>query len=92
MHTLGSGAFAIVKLAQHLPSGRRVALKLYHNHNIESGIKLKVIDQEIHCMKALSQSDGFPKLYADFKTETDDIVLVQEYISGKSLLKVVQNK
>ena len=43
-------------------------------------------------MKALSSNEGFPSLYADFETETGDIVLVIEYISGKSLLRVVQNR
>ncbi len=43
-------------------------------------------------MRALSGMDGFPKLFADFETECGDIVIVQEFISGKSLQKVVQNK
>lgn len=43
-------------------------------------------------MRLLSGQDGFARLYADFTTEQNDIVLVQEYIAGKSILKVVQNK
>jgi len=29
MHTIGTGAFAIVKLATHLESSKKVALKVY---------------------------------------------------------------
>jgi|LauGreDrversion4_2_1035121.scaffolds.fasta_scaffold3487464_1 serine/threonine protein kinase len=66
MHTLGSGAFAVVKLATHVSTGRRVALKIYSVAKIDNRIKREAIEQEIFCMKQLASSDCFPKLYADF--------------------------
>lgn len=73
--TLGNGAFATVKLATHEPTNKKVALKIYHNLQ---GIQLKAVQQEIFCMKKL-QSDFFPRLYCDFET-LEERVLVQEYI------------
>lgn len=48
-------------------------------------MKRKSIWQEIQCLKILN-SHYFPKLYADFEQESENvIVLVQEYVSGQSL-------
>lgn len=44
------------------------------------------------CMRTLNGLDSFPRLYWDFETETNDVVIVQEYISGRSLLKIMQNR
>lgn len=65
-----------MKLAIHNETGKRVALKIYSALKIENGIKRKAIEQEKICMKALSISDCFPKLFADFESEHGDIVLV----------------
>jgi len=66
MHTLGSGAFAVVKLALHVGTGRRVALKIYSFNKIDTRIKREAIEQEINCMKQLASTDCCPKLFADF--------------------------
>lgn len=75
MHTIGTGAFAIVKLATHVRSMQRCALKIYLSQSIE-GIKRKAIEQEIICMRMLSFNESFPKLLSDFKTDEGDIVIV----------------
>jgi serine/threonine protein kinase len=80
MRVLGSGACATVKLATHERTKKRFALKIYAASKLEgNSIKLKAISQEIICMQRLS-SDFFPKLYAEFRTEKGDWVLVQEYV------------
>ncbi len=43
-------------------------------------------------MIALNGSDHFPRLLGTFETDEFDVVLVQEYISGNSLLKLFQHK
>ena len=43
-------------------------------------------------MIALNGNEQFPKLLGTFETEESDVVLVQEYISGNSLLKLLQHK
>jgi len=61
---IGTGAYAVVKLAVHERTMKRVALKLYDLK--KEGVKRKAIWQEIQCMKIL-KSEYFPKIYADFE-------------------------
>jgi serine/threonine protein kinase len=88
MHTIGSGAFAVVKLAYHLPTNRRVALKIYTNL---TSLHTKAVQSEISNMRCLNGLENFPRLLSDF-TSDKEVVLVQEFIQGNSLLKIVQNK
>ena len=69
----------------------RVALKIYEVAKL-SNLKRKAIEQEISCMIELNGSEHFPRLLGTFETEESDVVLVQEYISGNSLLKRLQHK
>jgi serine/threonine protein kinase len=81
---LGCGAYATVKLAVHDRSKKKFALKIYPAQKLQDTLKRKAVEQEIVCMQRLN-SDYFPKLYAEFKTDKGDWVLVQEYVSGQSL-------
>jgi len=49
---IGTGAYAVVKLATHETTKKRVALKIYAG-NMLDGVKRKAIWQEIQCMKIL---------------------------------------
>jgi serine/threonine protein kinase len=92
LRVIGSGANATVKLAIHERLKKRFALKIYQANKIEGGsIKNKAIEQEILCMQRLN-SDYFPKLFASFKTDKGDWVLVQEYVSGQSLYQLLKSK
>ena len=72
--SLGSGAYATVKLATHEKTKKRVALKLYSIEKL-TRTKMKAVQQEIVCMKLLN-SNYFPRLYADFETEKGERCLV----------------
>ena len=90
---IGTGAYAVVKLATHEVTKKRVALKIYDATTLDQQ-KRKAIWQETQCLKIL-KSEYFPKLYADF--EADDLtcnikVLVQEYVSGQSLYQLLKAK
>lgn len=80
---VGSGAYAVVKLATHERTKKRVALKIYERRKLDA-FKLKAVGQEIQCMRLL-RSEFFPRLYADFETAQQQLVLVQEFVSGQSL-------
>jgi len=75
VRVIGSGAYATVKLAIHERLKKRFALKIYYANKIENAIKQKAIEQEIFCMQRLN-SEYFPKLFASFKTDKGDWVLV----------------
>ena len=90
---IGTGAYAVVKLATHELTKKRVALKIYDATTLDEQ-KRKAIWQEAQCLKIL-KSEYFPKLYADF--EQDDLtcsikVLVQEFVSGQSLYQLLKAK
>jgi serine/threonine protein kinase len=73
MRNLGSGAYATVKLATHVESRKKMALKIYPLAKVDQ-IKRKAVQTEIAVMKQL-RSEHFPKLYAHFETQKE-IVLV----------------
>ena len=64
---IGTGAYAVVKLATHELTRKRVALKIYDANSLDQ-VKRKAIWQEIQCLKIL-KSDYFPKLYAEFEQD-----------------------
>jgi len=43
-------------------------------------------------MIILEGSEFFPKLIGTFETQNCELVLVQEYVSGNSLLRLMQHK
>ena len=65
-----------------------MALKIYEAGKL-SPLKRKAIESEISCMIRLHGSEHFPRLLGTFETDAGDIVLVQDYISGNSLLKLL---
>ncbi len=85
---LGSGAYAQVKLATHERTKVRVALKMYPKSKVNIGIRRKAVQQEIACMEKL-ENRHFPKLYTSFEND-NEIVLVQEFVSGKSLFELLK--
>jgi serine/threonine protein kinase len=77
-----------VKLATHERTKVRVALKMYPLSKVDIGIRRKAVQSEITCMEML-ENRHFPKLYTSFET-TNEIVLVQEFVSGKSLFDLLK--
>jgi len=71
---IGTGAYAVVKLATHEATLKRVALKVYSTQNLEK-MKRKSIWQESQCMKILN-SPFFPKLYADFEQADEKVIVL----------------
>ena len=71
---IGTGAYAVVKLAVHEQTKKRVALKIYNVKQLDK-LKRKSIWQEIQCLKIL-KSDYFPKLYADFEQENENMIVL----------------
>ena len=63
-----------MKLAVHEQTKKRVALKIYNVKQLDK-LKRKSIWQEIQCLKIL-KSDYFPKLYADFEDERENMIVL----------------
>jgi serine/threonine protein kinase len=83
LRTLGSGAYATVKLATQKSTKKKVAMKIYPKYKLNDVNKRKSVMREIICMKKL-EHPNIVRLYDSFETPKE-IYLVQEYISGVSL-------
>ncbi|XP_055647615.1 maternal embryonic leucine zipper kinase isoform X1 [Falco peregrinus] len=86
--TIGSGGFAKVKLARHLLTGEKVAIKIMDK--LALGDSLSSIKLEIDAMKNLSHQH-ICRLYHVIET-SKNIFLVLEYCSGGELYSYVTSK
>ncbi|CAH1099200.1 unnamed protein product [Psylliodes chrysocephalus] len=86
--TIGCGGFAKVKLATHLATGEKVAVKIMDKALL--GADLARVKLEISALKSLSH-ENICKLYEVIEIETH-IFLVMEYCSGGELFDHIVEK
>ncbi|XP_022242809.1 MAP/microtubule affinity-regulating kinase 3-like isoform X2 [Limulus polyphemus] len=82
LKTIGKGNFAKVKLAEHLPTGKEVAIKIIDKTQLNPS-SLQKIYREVKIMKMLDHPNVV-KLYQVIETEKT-LYLVMEYASGGEL-------
>ncbi|CAG0914719.1 unnamed protein product [Notodromas monacha] len=80
--TLGKGHYAVVKLARHVFTGERVAVKVIDKTRLDDASKAQLY-QEIRCMKMV-QHPIVVRLYEVIDTQTK-LYLVLEYGDGGDL-------
>jgi len=85
---LGEGGFAKVILAEHRPTGQKVAIKIMNKAQLRSMGDLHRAYREIEAMKKLGTHHHIAQLYQVTETETD-IYLVLEHISGGELFDYI---
>ncbi|PIO59119.1 hypothetical protein TELCIR_19428, partial [Teladorsagia circumcincta] len=74
-HTIGQGHFAVVKLARHVFTGERVAVKIIDKSNLDSDSMGHVM-QEVRCMK-LVQHANIVRLYEVIDTNTKMFLILE---------------
>eukprot|EP00058_Branchiostoma_floridae_P028251 XP_002613742.1 hypothetical protein BRAFLDRAFT_123883 [Branchiostoma floridae] len=87
-HTIGSGGFAKVKLAHHILTGEKVAVKIMDKAAL--GPDLPRVQIEIEAMKTLTHQHVC-KLYQVLETDTK-IFMVLEYCPGGELFDYIVAK
>ena len=85
---IGEGMFGKVKLAIHLITNEKVAIKIFDKGKIKSNKEKQYIEREISILKKLNHYNII-KLYNIIEDE-NYIYLIQEYISDKELLNFIQ--
>ena len=85
---IGEGMFGKVKLAIHLITNEKVAIKIFDKGKIKSNKEKQYIEREISILKKLNHYNII-KLYNIIEDEYY-IYLIQEYISDKELLNFIQ--
>lgn len=84
--TLGEGSFGKVKLAQHLGTGQRVALKIINRKTLAKSDMQGRVEREISYLRLL-RHPHIIKLYDVIKSK-DEIIMVIEF-AGKELFDYI---
>lgn len=88
---LGEGGFAKVILAEHTPTGQKVAIKIMNKEQLKQMGDLHRAYREIEAMKRLGSHQHICQLFQVTETETD-IYLVLEYVSGGELFDYIVSR
>jgi len=86
--TLGCGHFAVVKVARHVFTGERVAVKVIDKTKLDE-ISRAHLFKEVRCMK-LVQHPNVVRLYEVIDTQTK-LYLVQELGDGGDMYEYIMN-
>lgn len=86
LKTLGEGSFGKVKLAQHLTTGQKVALKIINRKTLAKSDMQGRVEREISYLRLL-RHPHIIKLYDVIKSK-DEIIMVIEY-AGKELFDYI---
>ena len=89
-HTLGKGAYAVVKVCKNKITGEKFAMKIYEKSKLNDNSKKKCVYREIEILKRINH-ENVAKLY-DVITTDKKILLLQELVSGISLREYYNNE
>ena len=86
-HTLGQGTFGKVKLAQHMPTGERVAIKILEKARIKEVADAQRVAREIKILKRIRH----PNVIQLFEVidAPRQIFLVMEFLDGGELFDYI---
>ena len=87
LSTLGRGTFSKVKLAIHLPTRQKVAIKILDQEKIVDDTDIERINREIKILSLLHH-ENIVQLYETIKSN-NNIYIVMEYIEGKDLFQYI---
>ncbi|GLJ07984.1 hypothetical protein SUGI_0079030 [Cryptomeria japonica] len=87
VRTIGQGAFAKVKLARNMETGKLVAIKVIEKAKVVNGRKADQIKREISIMK-LVKHPNVVELY-EVMASKSRIYLVMEYLQGGDLSELI---
>ncbi|EAS00862.2 Serine/Threonine kinase domain protein (macronuclear) [Tetrahymena thermophila SB210] len=85
--TLGEGTFGKVKVATHILTGEKVAIKILEKEKIQDVSDVERVSREIHILKLL-RHQNIIQLYEIIETEKQ-LFLITEYASGGELFDYI---
>ena len=89
-HTLGKGAYAVVKTCKNKLTGEKYAMKIYEKSKLNDNSKKRCVYREIEILKRINH-DNVAKLYDVINTDKQ-ILLLQELVNGISLREYYNNE
>ena len=87
---VGKGTFGVVRIATHIITGEKVAVKMLFKEKIVEESDKKRLEREIKILKIL-RHNNIVQLYNVINTSST-IYLVMEYIKGKELFEIIVHK
>ena len=91
LKTIGKGTFGKVKLATHIPTNEKVAIKILEKTKIQTIKDFERIQKEIKYLK-LFNHPNIIKIY-EIVEDIGNIYIIMEYVSGGELFNyIVKNK
>jgi serine/threonine protein kinase len=81
--TLGKGAYAIVKLAIHKPTGSVFAIKSYDKFRLTDPARKRAVQSEIKVLKQLDHPNIIK--YRSYISTQKQLHIICDYILGQSL-------
>ena len=89
-HTLGKGAYAIVKIVTNILSQEKYAMKIYEKEKLNDNSKKKCVYREIEILKRTNHKN-IAKLIEVINTPKQ-ILIIQELVNGISLRDYYNNE
>ena len=86
-NTIGKGTFGRVKLGIHLPTQKKVAIKILDREKIKDESDLERISREIHILTVL-RHPNIAQLYETIFSERH-IYIIMEYVEGHDLFQYI---
>ena len=87
---IGKGTFGVVRIATHIITGEKVAVKMLYKEKIVEEADKKRLEREIKILKVLRHKN-IVQLYNVIQTSST-IYLVMEHIKGKELFEIIVKK
>ena len=87
---IGEGTFGIVRLATHILTGEKVAIKILDKRKITEDVDKEHVDREIKILKMLRHTNIVHLFYVI--QNSTSISLIMEYSSGKDLFDYLATK
>jgi serine/threonine protein kinase len=87
---IGKGAYAIVKLAVHRPTGEKRAVKFYERSKLVDSMRKQSLLKEIKILKRIDHPNII-KLYEAIDT-AKYVYLATEFVPGPSLLQYLKSR
>ena len=88
---IGKGTFGVVRIATHIITGEKVAVKMFDKDKISSDeSEKKRLEKEIKIIKVIRHRN-IVQLYNVFQTSST-IFIVMEHINGKELFEIIVKK
>ena len=87
---IGKGTFGVVRIATHIITGEKVAVKMLYKSKIKEDSDKKRLEREIKILKILRHRN-IVQLYNCIQTSST-IYLVMEHIKGKELFEIIVKK